>query len=195
VTASSVAPIPWYSSGVPHPVTKPDILAALESNARTIHEYFSELPDPVFFDGDPERWGPAHHLVHLTRSNDAVSRALVAGNLPLHPAGRSRTYAEVRDAATASLTTTPKEALLEMGSTVVVEPGTGRVEVVEAFATSSAGLREAAAIAIWSEDALDRHALRHPLIGVLTVREMLFFGVVHERHHLRTVQTRFGARR
>jgi hypothetical protein len=37
---------------------------------------------------------------------------------------------------------------------------------------------------------MDRHAIIHPLLGELTVREMLMFFVVHERHHLKSVRAR-----
>lgn len=175
-----------------HPATQPEIIEALESNARAIVEFFSRLPDPQFFEGDPDHWGPAHHLLHMTRTSASLEPALRSGALPLHPTGRSRTYAEVRDAATASLTATPRDRLLEMGRTVVIEPGARRADVVRAFATASAELRAAAAA--WTEDALDRHALTHPLIGPLTVREMMLFFVVHERHHLKLVRTWLEAR-
>jgi hypothetical protein len=33
----------------------------------------------------------------------------------------------------------------------------------------------------------------HPLIGALTVREMLLFCVFHERHHLKVVRGRLEA--
>jgi hypothetical protein len=39
---------------------------------------------------------------------------------------------------------------------------------------------------------MDRSAMKHPLIGLLSVREMLLFVIVHERHHLRNVQTRLA---
>lgn len=173
---------------VSHPATKPEILAALESNAESIAEFFSSQPDRMIFSGDPDHWGQAHHLVHLTTSSRAVQRSLRSGGLPHHPTAQSRTYAEVRDAASVSLAATPKERLLEMGRVVVVAPGTSRADLVDAFVTASADLRVAAAA--WSEDELDRHALTHPLIGELTVREMLLFCVLHERHHLKLVRTR-----
>ena len=75
-----------------------------------------------------------------------------------------------------------------MGRTVVIAPGTSREQVIEAFERASAEFRAAAAA--WNEDELDREALGHPLLGEMTVREMLFFFVVHERHHLRLVQKR-----
>jgi len=169
-------------------VTQVEIIAALESNAQSIVGFFSGLSDPVAFDGDADHWSPAHHLVHLTKANVAVERALRSGALPLHPSGRSRTYAEVRDAATTSLAGTPKDRLLEMGRTVGIPSGAGVVEIVSAFSSTGVALRAAAST--WSEDALDRHALVHPLMGELTVREMLLFFIVHERHHLKIVRTR-----
>ena len=174
-----------------HPATKLEILAALESNAEFCAEFFAKLPDSVMFDGDPDHWSPAHHLVHLTQASISVERALRSGKLPSHPTAKSRTYAEVRDAATASLAATPKDRLLEMGRRAVIAPGTAKPEIVEGFTTASAGLRTAAAE--WTEDALDRHAIVHPLMGELTVREMLLFFVVHERHHFKSVRTRVGA--
>jgi hypothetical protein len=171
-----------------HPVSKPEILEALETNARLIVEFFSGLPDPRFFDGDLDHWAPANHLVHLTQTSRSMGPALSSSALPLHPTGRSRNYAEVRDAATASVAATSKDRLREMGRRAVIPPGLGRADLVKAFSSASEELRSAAAE--WTEDALDRHALRHPLMGQLTVREMLFFFVVHERHHLKLVRTR-----
>jgi len=174
-----------------HPVTKLEIIAALESNAQSIVAFFSSLPDRLVFAGDPDHWGPAHHLVHLTWASVSVERALRSGRLPLHPTAHSRTYAEVRDAAATALAGTAKDRLLEMGRTVVIASGTGLADIVNAFGSASAALRTAAST--WTEDALDRHALTHPLMGELTVREMLLFFIVHERHHLKIVRTRLAS--
>ena len=177
---------------MPHPVSKLEILAALESNARSIVEFFSSLPDRVALEGDADHWSPAHHLVHLTKASVSVERALGSGALPRHPTARSRAYAEVRDAAAAAVAGTAKEKLLEMGRTVAVAPGVEVADITRAFARASAGLRTAASS--WTEEALDRHAIPHPLMGELTVREMLLFFVLHERHHLKIVRTRLESR-
>ncbi len=39
------------------------------------------------------------------------------------------------------------------------------------------------AVSSWSEADLDRCRLPHPLLGKLTVREMLFFTLYHYEHH------------
>ncbi len=44
----------------------------------------------------------------------------------------------------------------------------------------------------WSETSLDRYRLPHPLLGRLTVREMLFFTLGHGLHHARNVARRKG---
>jgi hypothetical protein len=42
----------------------------------------------------------------------------------------------------------------------------------------------------WSEDQLDQHLLPHPLLGKLTLREMLFFSAYHIKHHIELLQQR-----
>jgi hypothetical protein len=44
-----------------------------------------------------------------------------------------------------------------------------------------------------SQSALDRWRLPHPLLGRLTVREMLFFTLCHNRHHLEGVRRKLAA--
>ncbi len=40
----------------------------------------------------------------------------------------------------------------------------------------------------WTEEELDTVLLPHPLLGKLTVREMLFFTIYHVQHHQRSVE-------
>jgi len=175
---------------VAHPATREEILAQLASNSDAVAAFYREQPEPLLFTGDPDRWGPAHHLVHLTMTGRAIARGLGA-ELPLHRTGRSRSYGEMIAAATAALQSTPPEQMLERGRVVVVPAGASRAGLVDEFVTTSAGLRAAAGA--WQDAELDRRALTHPLIGVLTAREMLLFCVFHERHHLKQVRARLEA--
>ncbi|MCB9182399.1 MAG: DinB family protein [Flavobacteriales bacterium] len=40
----------------------------------------------------------------------------------------------------------------------------------------------------WSESDLERYLLPHPLLGKLTLREMLYFTLYHVQHHQALVQ-------
>jgi len=47
-----------------------------------------------------------------------------------------------------------------------------------------------AAVRRWDEAALDRYQLPHPILGKLTVREMLYFTLYHLGHHAQIVAAR-----
>ena len=167
------------------PASLPEILTLLTANADVVAGYFASLPGDRAFTGDSDHWSPAHHLVHLTRVCRSITAGLRHGQLPAHSTGRSRAYAEVRDGAAVALAAAPKERLLTMGRTVELPAGADMEALVGAYRDAAAAMRTAAAG--WPEDELDRRAMPHPLMGELTVREMLLFVVVHERHHLRGV--------
>lgn len=44
----------------------------------------------------------------------------------------------------------------------------------------------------WSEKNLDNTAVPHPLIGKLTLREMLYFTIYHTEHHLKTLEEKYS---
>lgn len=171
------------------PSTKADILSALESNAESLRTLFSGRLDEAIFTGDPEHWGPAHHLLHLTMTSRAIARGLRSSRLPPHSTGRSRGYAELIAAASGSVGVAPKQVLLERGRIVVVPPGATRDGLMDDYLRAGGELRGAAEA--WPEEELDRRAMTHPFLGEVTVREMLLFCVFHERHHERLVRTRW----
>ncbi|MGH7601660.1 MAG: DinB family protein, partial [bacterium] len=44
----------------------------------------------------------------------------------------------------------------------------------------------------WDENSLDKYLLPHPLMGKLTIREMLFFTLYHDVHHVNNVRKLLG---
>lgn len=44
----------------------------------------------------------------------------------------------------------------------------------------------------WSEKNLDKTAVPHPLLGNLTLREMLYFTIYHMEHHLKILEERYS---
>jgi hypothetical protein len=174
---------------MPDPRTLPEILAALEAGSREIETYFLALPHAAFFDGDDARWSPAHHLSHLTLGHKRVARALGSpAALPAHASGRSRGFAEIREIYVTGLPLVPAERLVNNPLPPRLEPDATQSQVVGDYVAASARLREAAAV--WSEADCDARAVPHPFLGLLSAREMLFFFVVHDRHHLDGVRRR-----
>ncbi len=48
------------------------------------------------------------------------------------------------------------------------------------------------AIGKWNDRNPDRTLLPHPLLGKLTVREMLYFTIYHVEHHLNILRERYS---
>lgn len=68
--------------------------------------------------------------------------------------------------------------------------GEGQRRLVDQCAESLGRLEKA--IAPWSATQLDRYLLPHPVLGRLTVREMLMFTLFHSEHHRDAVFRRIG---
>lgn len=70
------------------------------------------------------------------------------------------------------------------------DPGAFRATVVGRWRQAEDSL--CAAVERWNEKALDRYRMPHPLLGKLTVREMLFFTLYHGVHHARITERRMA---
>lgn len=170
------------------PSTKAEIAAEL---ARLHHEstaFWQSFSTEAFFTPLCEAWSPADNVRHLTKSIRPVAKALRLPKLmPLllfGPARKpSRPFAEIR--------TTYQQALARGGQagrfapsplSTLLNPEAKRAEIMAHRDQAHAELL--GALEGWSERALDRARLPHPLLGKLTVREILFFTLYHNLHHL-----------
>jgi hypothetical protein len=76
-----------------------------------------------------------------------------------------------------------------------LSPGEAEAESVRARTLdgwSRSGEDLVKALRRWSEKGLDKYRLPHPLLGKLTVREMLFFTHYHDLLHAEIVRKRCG---
>jgi hypothetical protein len=180
----------------------PTTPAELTAEARRIHaasvRYWSAYPTAAFFHRPaPEVWTAADQVRHLTKAIRAVSQGLrlprpVLLLLFRRPDRGSRSldalradYKNVlsRGGRAGRFAPRPLEAADE------TEAGRARVMgnhavAVEAFTD---------ALGKWPDDALDHYQLPHPLLGKLTVREMAFFTLLHNVHHVHVAERRRAA--
>ncbi|MEO1370066.1 MAG: DinB family protein, partial [Acidobacteriota bacterium] len=69
-------------------------------------------------------------------------------------------------------------------------PAEWRAQIMGHFRT--AGRQLDAAVAGWSDRQLDTLRLEHPILGAMTVRELLYFTLYHNAHHARRIRERAG---
>lgn len=167
------------------PFSHVEILDTLGIMRAEIPAFFAALSPGEFTRGTAERWSPAHHLHHLILSNKPVAYALTLpwDRLPLRPGNLpSRQYVQVRDLYREALAT----GVLASGRYLPDPRGAQDALVAEYGETLE--LLERNLRVYWTETELDTHTLAHPVLGPLSVREMLFFTLYHNEHHLRGVQ-------
>jgi hypothetical protein len=189
------------------PRTGAEIAGALLSLQEESARYLGTLTDEVFLapqqlePGAPRRggpvWSPAEHVRHLTKSVRPVARALALPRLVprlLFGAhrGPSRTFAEVRAVYRAALEDGAQAGrFAPTQRPVPADAAAFRRSVMGALDAEVRGL--AARVREFPEPQLDVLRLPHPVLGKLTVREMLFFTLYHGAHHVRKVRERAEA--
>jgi hypothetical protein len=176
----------------PPPVTDPSTREEIVRDLGAVREwgaaYWRSLPDDAFFAPIAEGWSPADHVRHLIKSNRPVAWALGLPKLVLlarfgFTRRGSRSYLALRatyhEALRGGLRAgryTPTPLSPEQRSAEERESTLARwAESVDAVA---AGAQR------WSPGSLDRLRMPHPGLGPLTVREMLFFTLYHNTHHV-----------
>ncbi|HEX8395694.1 MAG TPA: DinB family protein [Longimicrobium sp.] len=175
---------------------KPGLVHALAQVEGEVAAFFGGLSDAGFVHRVGDAWTPAEHLHHLNVSVSAVAKALgypklVPGLLFGRARQPSRTYAQVRHAYRAVLAGGGGASGRYVPPRVEAAPAevpARRAELLARWARVNARLR--AGVETWSDAQLDQLRLPHPLLGKLTVREMLFFTLYHNQHHIEAAQRR-----
>lgn len=179
------------------PSSREELVAELVRVGAETVQFWKRFEPDEFFRPIGEAWSPCDNVRHLTRSVTPVAQALRVPRVVLallfgRAAGPSRSYEAIE--------TTYRQALAGGGRAsgrfvpqplvVPSDPVAVQRKIVAHLEAANAAL--VSRIPSWSETALDRYRLPHPLLGRLTVREMLFFTLFHGLHHTRNVARRKG---
>jgi hypothetical protein len=177
------------------PQTQEQILAAFQEQETASLAYWNAFDTEAFFRPIGSSWSPADTVRHLNKSTRPVMKALAMPKLLLRflfgkPRRASMTYDEFRARYLGALAEGGKAGRFSPSERTVADAETWRREIMSDFSRIGADLRKN--IARWRDGKLDRLQLPHPLLGKLTVREMLFFTLYHQRHHIGVVEKRLA---
>lgn len=145
-----------------------------------------KVDDKTFFEAKNGKWNAAENIEHLILSVKPINMAMKLPKFVLlvlfgKPKSALKSYDEIvalyqkklHEGAVASRSYVPKQS--KASKKVLVE----KLEQQNNQLCSN--------IQNWSEDALNTYQLPHPIIGKITVREMLYFTLYHVRHHSKTI--------
>jgi hypothetical protein len=175
------------------PTTREQIVTALESVAGEGARYWGAFDTPVFFEKVGESWSPAESARHLVKSIRAVVKALATPRITLRllfgkPRRPSVTYEELRTRYLGVLEAGGRAGRFAPSARTESDLAAWRATILQQLGDVNRDL--CAAIGRWSDTDLDRYQLPHPLLGKITVREMLFFTLYHQHHHMDVTERR-----
>ena len=170
------------------PFSKEEITKALANVFNRIEQTITELPEGVFTQKPNQKWSIAEQFTHLIKSCYPVSAALKLEKEQLlsfgKPSGPSRTYAEIKEFYYDKLA----EGLKAPNTFIPnIKEGTTKSSMIENWQKISHKFQDR--IVYWSEEDLENYVIPHPVLGGLTVREMLLFTILHNYHHLKAIES------
>jgi hypothetical protein len=179
------------------PFPKPELLESFANVHRRVADYFASIPAEKFFAHPPEVWSPAENLVHLIKSVSPVAKAMKLPKVFLlilfgKSKNISRRFVQIkenyhRELAKGARATGPYIPVVEAPA---VDFEQSKQNILRKW--NEVGDRLLAVLQGWNEKHLDKYRLPHPILGKLTIREMLFFTLYHDVHHVNNVRKLLG---
>jgi hypothetical protein len=168
-------------------MNKADLITTLQDSNQRVLKWFTEIPANKFFNREGETWSASDNLDHLIKSHQPLAKAL---RLPLVAVKGmfgsadqpSRSYEAVCEAyrdLIAKGGVASGRFLPEQDSPDDSEAA--KLNLLKQF--QKAGGDVVSAAEKWGEEDLDVCLLPHPLLGKLTIREMLYFTIYHNLRH------------
>ncbi|MEZ4829157.1 MAG: DinB family protein [Bacteroidia bacterium] len=167
----------------------PDLVSGLEKNFAELTNWIENQPNEKFeVSIRPEKWSTGQHLAHLIKSTKPVNLVLRMPKFVL----KWRFGINNREEKS-------YEALVEKYKQKLAEGGTASSPYRPTFISAAQKYtlitefndelkKIKTALPRWKDKDLSRYIVPHPLLGKITVRELIFFTIHHTRHHLETIQ-------
>jgi hypothetical protein len=180
---------------VESPHTQAQLIDAFEQQDVESVAYWDAFDTEAFFSNIGSGWSPAETVRHLSKSGRPVVKALGLPRILLRlmfgkPKRVSLSYDELRARYLQGLAEGGQAGRFAPSRRAENDREAWRRAIMDDFQRVHRDLRTA--IARWPDSKLDLIQLPHPLLGKLTVREMLFFTLYHQRHHIAVVERRLS---
>lgn len=167
---------------------KAELIQALEKSFDDFAAFIVPLSPEQYENTPSGKWSAQQQLDHLTRAVRPINFAMrLPKFLPRLLFGKPKrvgyTYDEVVQKYRSKLQAGAKASGPYIPSSSKSEK---RGRALQLFEQQKYGLLRI--VEKWTENDLDTCSLPHPIIGKITMREMLFFTIYHIQHHLKDLQ-------
>jgi hypothetical protein len=170
---------------------KEEIIAELRGSFDSLIQVSSAVPDGVYNVSVSNKWTPAENVAHLVNATRMTSLAFTLPKF-MHvvlygkPQRTSHGYSKVVDNYQRKL----GDGAVATGVYVPKKTNYQKHDLHHKLQ------REATKLIValdnkWSDEQLDNYQISHPILGLLTVRELAYFTIYHNGHHTDTIKTHY----
>jgi DinB superfamily len=168
-------------------MTKPEILQKLAEGFSIVDDTLRNADDAIFYVRKDNKWSIAENCKHLSLSVKPLNMAFLLPNFALLFFGKldrpARTYDEMvskylqklAEGAVATAQFVPEKLSVENKKEDLIE---------ELKKINDSFLKK---VDDFTEEDLDKYLIPHPVLGKLTIREMLYFTICHTLHHHKAI--------
>lgn len=168
--------------------SKTQLIHMLKVSNQRVIDWFTAIPVEDFFIPYRGEWSASENVDHLIKANKPVAKALKLPKITLRamfgkPDRASLTYEELRKAYRNEIAKGAQASGRYLPSQENLNSGTERrkKELLDQFRKASTELVSVAEK--WDDKELGDYLLPHPILGKLTVREILYFTIYHNLRH------------
>lgn len=173
-------------------MTKTEILEQLRASFALVQQTAAGVAENNFNVSKDNKWTAAENVKHLLTSTRMThSGYSLPKLLPVLLYGITFRPSHSYDELVAFYQSKLQSGAKASGVYVPKKTDYNKTELLAKFKTSGEQLL-AAVENKWSEKQLDRYCIKHPVLGRLTARELLYFTIYHNGHHACTVRELYG---
>lgn len=168
-------------------MTRESLIEKFDENHQAVIAYISELSEAAFLYSNQGKWTAGQQLGHLYLCLKPIAQALASKAYILQKFGRidrpAMTYEQIVDRYKAALDKGGKAPDLFLPEPVDAAGKPGLTAGLSALLQTIRQL-----LGSYAEEELDTLVLPHPLLGKLTIRELMYLMTYHATHHHRQAE-------
>jgi len=174
-------------------MTKVEVIEILNHKHQTLFNWLESHPNENWVKGPQSKWNTGEHIVHLIQSENALNKALWLPKFYLkYKFGtnnrENRTYDQIVKKYTDKLADNPgvvatisrkmPKMTLTNKRSYISKLDKEKTKLIKNFKK-------------WTESDLDTYLLPHPLLGRMTIREIVIWTAYHTEHHYKILKSNY----
>jgi hypothetical protein len=157
-----------------------DIKLQMDQTISKVISEMQEYDETTFFEPMGNKWSPAGHYLHLIQSVKPFNAALKAPKLALWwKFGKNKNSVRTYDELVAYYRSLPVPS--RTGFEPRFKDHMSKSYLIEAFQKHHNEMLKS--LENWSDKSTESYVLPHPLMGKISIKELLFFMNHHINHH------------